>query len=133
MPRRYTYECEEGHAHSIVVESAKHKPKTVVCRTCERTAHWTPKFYAPSPKNWPMESVAAGVNPLQIREAGEDLMKAGIPTQFTKEGAAIFEDRQHRNRVLEHLGMHDRDAGYGDRTPGKPFEEISEAPDLGDM
>jgi hypothetical protein len=68
---------------------------------------------------WPMKSRAAGVNKHQIGAAAADLAKAGIPTDFTSDGEAVFRDRKHRSRVLQHLGMYDHNAGYGDRSPGQ--------------
>lgn len=68
---------------------------------------------------WPMKSRAAGVNKNQIGAAAKDLADAGIPTDFTKDGEVIFRDRKHRSRVLQHLGMYDHNAGYGDRAPGQ--------------
>ena len=68
---------------------------------------------------WPYSSDALGVGPDQIQEAGDSLAAAGVPTQFDEEGSLIVENREHRNKVMSHLGMFDRDAGYGDRTPGK--------------
>lgn len=68
-------------------------------------------------KGYPMESDAMGVFPRQIKAAGEAALKAGVPTQFTKDGAAILTSKQHRRRFARSIGFHDRNAGYGDPTP----------------
>lgn len=66
------------------------------------------------PGNYPMESVAAGVNPKQIREAEEHSCKIGVPTYFSKRGDPIFRDRTHRRRYLRACGFFDRNGGYSD-------------------
>jgi len=71
-----------------------------------------------TPGAWPMESRAAGVNPDQIPQAREYAASLGVPTQFTKTGAAIFTDRQHRAKFLRAHGMFDQQAGYGDPARG---------------
>lgn len=68
----------------------------------------------PSPAGWPLISDAAGVHPRQIPEAKASLAAAGIRCEFTSTGAAIFESRGQRKAVLKHLGLHDKDGGYGD-------------------
>lgn len=70
-----------------------------------------------SPGTWPQHSTAAGVMPSQIAEAQAASVKAGVPTQFTADGEAIFTSRKHRRDYLKSVGMHDRDAGYSDPTP----------------
>ncbi len=71
------------------------------------------------PSCWPLKSRAAGVPKHQIKEAGDSLARAGIPTDFTDTGEIVFRDRRHRSEVLEHIGMYDANAGYGDRAPGQ--------------
>lgn len=67
--------------------------------------------------NWPMKSDALGVLDSQVDEAAKHLADHGVPTEFTKDGTGrcIVESRQHRNKIMEVLHIHDRDAGYGDR------------------
>ena len=66
---------------------------------------------------WPMKSDALGVLDSQTDEAAKHLADSGVPTEFTKDGTGrcIVKSRGHRNRVMAVLGIHDRDAGYGDR------------------
>lgn len=66
------------------------------------------------PGNYPMESVAVGVSPKQVKEAEEHSRKIGVPTHFTKRGDAIFESAAHRKRYCEATGFFDRNAGYSD-------------------
>ncbi len=71
------------------------------------------------PSNWPMESDAMGVNPVQIKEQMEYDRKLGVPTQFNpRSGAAIFTDAAHRRRYCEAHGFFDRNGGYSDPTRG---------------
>lgn len=64
--------------------------------------------------NWPMLSEAAGVHPDQVKEATEAARAFGVPTEFTRDGRAVFTDRNHRKRYLRTQGLHDKNGGYGD-------------------
>jgi hypothetical protein len=64
--------------------------------------------------NYPMVSDAAGVHPDQTQEAYDHSVANGVPTQFTKDGSAVFESAGHRKRYCEAVGLYDRNAGYGD-------------------
>lgn len=68
--------------------------------------------------NWPQKSDALGVLDSQTDEAAQHLADNGVSTAFTSDGTGrcIVESRGHRNRIMKVLGIHDRDAGYGDRT-----------------
>lgn len=76
------------------------------------------------PWSRPLKSVALAVLPSQVKEATEDARKRGVPTDFTKDGRPIFNDRDHRSRYMKEYGYFDKDAGYGDVAPknykGKP-------------
>ena len=67
-----------------------------------------------TPGNWPMKSDAAGVHPDQIQEAYRHSVTAGIPTEFTPDGRAIFTGRKHRRDYCRAIGLHDRNGGYLD-------------------
>ena len=84
-----------------------------------------------SGKAWPQTSCALGVDRSQVKDAEKTLFEAGVPTQFDARGDAILTSRTHRNKVMNAMGMGDRDAGYGDRAPDvKPAkQEYPEAPD----
>jgi len=66
---------------------------------------------------WPMHSDALGVNPSQVKEAYEESVRMGVPTQFNSKGQAILESRGHRKAYAEANGMYDRDGGCGDPQP----------------
>lgn len=66
---------------------------------------------------WPMKSDAAGCGPDQVREFTDNASHVGVPTDFTKDGRAIFTSRNHRKRYCEAVGLYDRNAGDGDPLP----------------
>lgn len=71
-----------------------------------------------TPGAWPMESDAAGVNPVQIPEARAYARKMGVPTEYNPQtGAPILTSRDHRKRFCEISALYDRNAGYGDQSP----------------
>ncbi len=72
-------------------------------------AGWTP-----SHSGWPMKCEASGVHPSQIAENQQFLRNHGVPTQFTPDGRAIYENRSHRARALKALGIHDKSGGYAE-------------------
>lgn len=72
----------------------------------------------PPKKNpWPKKSDALGVLHSQIGEAAQHLAEEGVPTQFTNDGTGrcVVESNEHQNRIMEVLGIHDRDACYRQR------------------
>lgn len=68
---------------------------------------------------WPIYSDATGVNPDQIPQAQEKLLREhGVFTEFCpKTGRAILRDKAHKKAHYEATGNFDGDAGYGDATP----------------
>ncbi len=66
---------------------------------------------------WPKYCDASGVHPDQIPEAREHLRSRGVPTDFLPDGRAVYTSRGHRKKALKAVGMHDRNAGYGDPAP----------------
>ena len=62
-------------------------------------------------------SQALGVNSNQIAEATAAMNEAGLPATFDRVGRLHITSRKYRNQVLKFMGMHDKEAGYGDRTP----------------
>lgn len=66
------------------------------------------------PNCWPMQSYSAGVNPDQIQEATEGARKAGVPTEFAKNGDAIFTSREHRKKYAKAMGWIDFSGTWGD-------------------
>lgn len=65
---------------------------------------------------YPYYSEAMGVHPDQVQEEARVLKEAGIPTEIRSDGCLKVESRSHRRRLIRHLRMYDRDAGYGDPT-----------------
>lgn len=118
MPN-YRYQCKHGHILWDFVDRGTKAKVSLVCDVCEEVAERARRINTQSSSGWPYSSDALGVGPDQIKEAGDSLAAAGIPTSFDKEGGLIVESRDHRNKVMGHLGMFDKDAGYGDRAPGK--------------
>ena len=68
----------------------------------------------PPTSGWPFESLAAGVAPQQVAEQRAELRRHGVDADHSRSGNPIFRDRAHRKKCLTALGMHDKDAGYGD-------------------
>lgn len=66
----------------------------------------------------PLASDALAVRPSQIKEAREDAIKKGVPTDFLADGRPVFRTRQHRANYLKAYGFFDKSAGYGDPTEG---------------
>ncbi len=75
-------------------------------------------FAGHSPGCWPMESEAMGVAPEQAREAHQEAVAHGVPTEINpRTGNPILRDKDHARRYQRALGFHNRDASYGDATP----------------
>jgi predicted nucleic acid-binding Zn ribbon protein len=112
----YLYECEHGHRSSDLCPYAERRA-SIECEVCGEPAgrHFTPPFIPPSGA-YPYLSDALGVSADDVREAAADNARMGVPTQYTEDGSAIIESREHRKRLCEVTGMFDRDAGYGDAT-----------------
>ena len=66
----------------------------------------------------PLASDALAVHPKKVKEAREDAIKKGVPTDFLADGRPVFRTRQHRASYLKAYGFFDRNAGYGDPTDG---------------
>lgn len=84
----------------------------------EPVSRWVPGGSIPQhkAKGWPLHSDAMGVHPDQCQAAYEESVRHGVPTEFDKEGRAIFNDRRHRNAYLQMKGFFDKDGSYGDPT-----------------
>jgi hypothetical protein len=68
-------------------------------------------------QNWPLHSDAMAVDPSQITEAVEDARKRGVPTDFDRDGRAVFTGPGHRKRYCEAYGTFTKNAGYSDPAP----------------
>ena len=73
---------------------------------------------------WPMHSWAAGVHPSQRKEAYDESVRVGVPTQFDANGDAIFTSRKHRKDYCKAKGLCDWNAGYGDPEPDNRWQKL---------
>lgn len=62
----------------------------------------------------PILSDALAVHPEQIQEAMERDRRYGIASEYAPDGRMILRDRKQRQRVMQSLGLHDKNGGYGD-------------------
>jgi hypothetical protein len=100
------------------------KKKIRRCRTC----HFAPcrcedlagnqMAMGQSAAGWPFYSDALAVHPSQIKDAVKFYKSRGISVEFSKDGRPKMNDRNHRARILRARGLFDRNAGYGDTSPG---------------
>lgn len=118
----YCFSCENcGHKTAVQRPMSDYK-KPLKCLECGKRMRrdFVAEFggMKDTPGNWPMESDAAGVNPVQIPEAMAYAEKMGVPTNYNPEtGAPIFTGREHRKKFCEISGLYDRSGGYGDQSP----------------
>lgn len=63
----------------------------------------------------PLESLAAGCHPSQVKEFNAHLASAGIQgATYKPDGTLEFSSRNARREVCRLRGLIDQDAGYGD-------------------
>lgn len=67
-------------------------------------------------RGWPLLCEASGVHPNQVQEYQKLMSDGGVPTDFTRDGRAIYTSRSHRAKALRLRGMVDKDGGYSDPT-----------------
>lgn len=58
--------------------------------------------------HYPLPVEALAVNPDQIGETHEAMSRAGVPTEFRKDGSPIVEDSRHYKKVRSFFNVHDR-------------------------
>lgn len=106
--------CSNEFSDNVPVEQRNN----VKCPKCGKPARrsWASEFGHRSfkPGNWPLTSDAMGVHPTQITEAVDQARKAGIPTDFTRDGRPILTSPGHRKRYAEMRGFYDLNGGYSD-------------------
>lgn len=116
-----TDEGEQVELHLSFSEFDKRVKNDMITLDDGRTAKydWSGhSFVSTVPANYPMVCAAAGVHPAQIKEHMEHLRSAGCgQVNHTKDGDLIFEDKRQRKKVLETLGMFDRNGSYDDPSP----------------
>ncbi len=59
---------------------------------------------------WPLRSAAMGVGEDQIAEQTKYDREMGVPTEYAKNGDAIYRDANHRRKHMKLHGMIDRDS-----------------------
>ena len=69
------------------------------------------------PTGWPLECEASGCHRSQVPAFEKMMFDAGVPTDFTPDGRAIYQSRSHRDKALRVRGIFDKDAGYSDPVP----------------
>lgn len=67
--------------------------------------------------HYPITPEACAVNPEQIGEQMAHDRAMGVPTQYTKDGCPVIENRSHYKKYLRANGLYMRNAGYGDAAP----------------
>lgn len=70
-----------------------------------------------TPGNWPMASYAIGGHPDDRIRMMKEASDKGVPTEFDREGDAVFTSPRHRQRYCKAMGYYDRNAGYRDQAP----------------
>ena len=120
MPN-YTYICDKKHKTVIFEQMKVAKPEKVTCTTCEEPAirRWT--LNGASSKGWPYFSDAMGCGPDQINETAASLTTAGIHAEFDSEGSIKVLDNEHRNQLMRHFGLVDRNGGHAQHSPNPDF------------
>ena len=64
----------------------------------------------PSPRCWPMECFASGVNASQAGELRAYLANHGVPTEVTPDGDPVYRSAAHRRKALKVRGLFDKSA-----------------------
>lgn len=129
MPR-YEFIAGDGEIVELFMSFAEHqrRVKDDKIRIGSRTfrTHWAGKTSISTvPANYPMVCTAAGVHPDQIKEHMEHLRQKGCgQVNHTKHGDLVFESKGQRKKVLEALGMFDRNGGYSDPSPKHRTENV---------
>lgn len=123
MPR-YTFIADNGDVVDLHMSMAEHSRrvkdgKITLDDGRIATTDWSAySFVSSVPANYPMASTACGVHPSQVKEHMEYLRAAGCgQVDHTKDGDPIFRDKHQRKKVVEALGMYDRNGGYSDPSP----------------
>jgi hypothetical protein len=68
-----------------------------------------PMATSSSIKTWPMKSDGAGVHPDDAEKAHQESIRNGVPTEFTKDGRAVFTSLRHQRAYLKSVGLHNND------------------------
>ena len=120
----YEFQTDDGEVVELVLSFAQFDERVKDGRIKLDDGRMANSYFNPHkglstmPSCYPMVSSAAGVHPGQIKEHMDHLRKMGCGTvHHTRDGDVIFESKGQRKRVLETLGLFDRNGGYSDPQP----------------
>ena len=84
------------------------------CKLCDLfAAGWVTT--AQSSAGWPKTSDSLAVHPSQAKEAYEQSVKLGVPTEFRPDGRPVLTDPGHQRRFARALGFTDYNESLGTR------------------
>ncbi len=118
------YHCNDCRVSKTVVcdyDKGERIPATLNCSVCGKPVGW--KRYRISKNEetvkitssgYPMESDQWGCLPNQVPEFVEHARKMGCPTEYTKEGKAVFTDIGHYRKFMRCANKF-----YNNHTKGK--------------
>ncbi|GIW59956.1 MAG: hypothetical protein KatS3mg087_1022 [Patescibacteria group bacterium] len=111
-------QAASGH---IVIDGTEYK-RLVYMEVGEQKLDRIQKFGGPK---YPYFSDAMGVHPKQIEEAKRKLAALGVRVEYTRDGRAIIESPEHRKRLAEAMGLHDRNSwGTSKEARHRPYRVI---------
>lgn len=91
-----------------------------------RARHPLPKgdgvFMTASSRAWPYTSRSVGCHPIDREKFIAAAQAAGVPTEYTHDGHAVFTSREHQKRFAKAFGLRNADenwSGGGDKRPPK--------------
>lgn len=119
----YEFQTDDGEVVEVIMTFAEHEKRVKngqITLDDGRVAktYWGNSIIKTCSANYPMVCTAAGVHPDQVKEHMEYLRANGCgQVNHTKDGDLIFESKGQRRKVLETLGMFDRNGGYSDPSP----------------
>ena len=88
-------------------------------------------FATASPKGWPYTSTSQGCHPKDRKKFMEHFAKMGVPTEFDKDGRAIFTSRQHQRQYCEVTGRVNYDENWSGKGPVEPPLPPKKRPKMG--
>jgi putative FmdB family regulatory protein len=114
MPQ-YTFKCPECEIEKTVTRPMVDYDKPLKCEICGAKMGRLLVFAGKSRggNGYPMASYAVGIGACEVPAQMIIDKKAGVPTNYTKDGDPIFTSRGHRKKYLKHVGFHDRNSFDG--------------------
>lgn len=100
-----------------------------------RQRHPVPKgngiFATSSTKGWPYTSTSIGCHPADRKKHMRQMAKLGVPTEYDKEGRAIFISRDHQRRFCQATGRVNYDDSWSSKGPVEPPPPPKKRPRMG--